>query len=1321
MPKLDDNNYGVWSVRMMACLALKKVSKAISEDTVDPEDDLQARSLLVIQVKDHLLPFIKNEKTAKGMWLKLEELHKNKSRARLNLMRRELAQLKKEPKETVAKYTARAESLRDQLAAAGDTTSSADLISTVLNGLPKEFDTAVQILEAEDNSDLSDVLARLLIAEARMSRKDDRTRAEDHGSALAGHGGTPPSRPGQARPGQTTDKDKRTCYYCGNAGHIAKDCRKKKSDKASGKYTPKTQPGNNATVATAFTCSGGTAALTDEDLPPLIGEVTWMLDSGASHNITGDRDLLVNIRHLDTPLQFRFADGVGHRAEYAGDVFLESVNGEYVQLQNVHYVPASARNLISLSSVMRNGAQIEYWDDTRCIFAKNGVRIEAVCINGVYEVEGMVPEADMPVAPLFTDGTVCAAVETPELWHARFGHLGMTNLATLQAKQMVHGMKVEAEAFKDFKDPCEACVLSKQTRDPFPASKSAPVKGLLHVDLCGPITPASLGQSKYFLGVLEDHSKYSFVIMLKTKDQASAALHDLILMLQTQHGITVKIVRSDRGGEFCNGELAAFFASRGIVHQTTAPYSPESNGAAERLNRTLMEKVRALLLHSGAPFYLWAEGLQTANTLRNASPVSGRELTPHQLLTGSVPEVSHFKIFGCKAFAHVPKLKRRKLDAVSRPGVFIGYEANSKAYRILDPDGKTVRVARDVTFHEGVFPYNTPTPPAHMNDEPLCIVDIKLEPDEEPVSAPSGTSPAAPTTPTDEADSEDEDLPPLHMDTDSDEEDEDIAPLPTQDAPPPRRSSRLRQAPSEWWASSAAVVELQPEPVSVKEALAGPEAQQWKLAMDEEYAALLHNKTWEVEDRPPGTNVLPVKWIFKRKRDAAGNIERYKARLVVVGCRQREGLDYNEIYAPVGKHATLRTLLAVTAHRDLELHQLDVANAFLNGELEEDLWMQQPPGFAVGGSDRACHLRKTLYGLKQSPRAWYANLRSQLEAIGFNASVADPGLFIMMAGSGDWTYVLIHVDDILIAGLAEGVTLVKTKLAEVFKIKDMGESSFYLGMDIIRDRGMKTLLLTQKRYVADLMDKFASHAKSKKVPLSPATKLTKAGEPMDQTVVSYSEIIGSLMYLAVCTRPDLSQSVGALARYMANPTEDHLAAAKHVLAYISGTLDYGLFFGGSDLLELQGFADSDFAGDTDTRRSTTGYAFRLNGAVVSWQSRLQPTVAHSTTEAEYMAAGAAVKEALWFRKLLPEFGMVLGAVPIYGDNQAAIKLLKNPISCVRTKHIDVVHHFARERVARSEVTFTYISTEEMVADVLTKILPRCKFELCRLGLGVTNK
>jgi len=490
--------------------------------------------------------------------------------------------------------------------------------------------------------------------------------------------------------------------------------------------------------------------------------------------------------------------------------------------------------------------------------------------------------------------------------------------------------------------------------------------------------------------------------------------------------------------------------------------------------------------------------------------------------------------------------------------------------------------------------------------------------------------------------------------------------------------------------------------------------------MNEEYAALMENKTWDLETLPPGARKLPVKWIFKRKRDAAGNIERYKARLVVLGCRQREGIDYNEIYAPVGKHATVRTLLAVVAAKDLELHQLDVANAFLNGQLEEDVWMDQVPGYKVEGRDLACHLRKSLYGLKQSPRAWYLNLRSELECIGFTASEADSGLFVHCGKLSD-TYVLIHVDDILIAGQMDGVTMVKTLLAKVFKVKDLGQASFYLGMDLVRDRQERTLVLTQKRYVADLMAKYVSPgARTKSLPLDGATPMQKAGMTLEAVEPSYAEIVGSLMYLAVCTRPDISQAVGVLARYMSKPTEDHYKAAKHVLAYLHGTPNYGLKFGGGDRPELQGYCDADFAGELDSRRSTTGFVFTLNGGVITWSSRLQPTVAASTTEAEYMAAASAVKEALWLRKLLPEFGIAVPTVKVFCDNQAAIKLLKNPVSAARTKHIDVAHHFARERVARGEVAFEYIRTELMIADAMTKALPRQKFEFCRLGMGVVG-
>lgn len=294
----------------------------------------------------------------------------------------------------------------------------------------------------------------------------------------------------------------------------------------------------------------------------------------------------------------------------------------------------------------------------------------------------------------------------------------------------------------------------------------------------------------------------------------------------------------------------------------------------------------------------------------------------------------------------------------------------------------------------------------------------------------------------------------------------------------------------------------------------------------------------------------------------------------------------------------------------------------------------------------------------------------------------------------------------------------------VFDARDLGEVTFFLGMSITRDRASRQITLAQPRMTADLLAQYGmTGAKGTRTPLSTGVKLHKAGEALDTSQYPYAALVGSLMYLAVCTRPDIAQSVGALARYMAAPTWEHWLALKSLLRYVAGTAHYGITYGGYDsngssTMEIMGYCDSDYASDSDTRRSTTGYVFVINGGAVSWSSRRQQTVAASTTEAEYMAAAAAVKEALWLRKLLRDLGAEDGAIPIRADNQGTIKLLKNPVSSMRSKHIDVQHHFARERVARAEVSISYIRSEHMLADFLTKAVPAGKHEYCCRGLGL---
>ena len=287
-----------------------------------------------------------------------------------------------------------------------------------------------------------------------------------------------------------------------------------------------------------------------------------------------------------------------------------------------------------------------------------------------------------------------------------------------------------------------------------------------------------------------------------------------------------------------------------------------------------------------------------------------------------------------------------------------------------------------------------------------------------------------------------------------------------------------------------------------------------------------------------------------------------------------------------------------------------------------------------------------------------------------------------------------------------------------FDVHDLGEANFFLGMELQRDRSKKELHITQKRYMQEMVNQFGlQDSKTKNVPMSTSIKLLKSeGEPLDKTKFGYSELIGSLLYLTVCTRPDIAFSVGALTRYMANPKKPHWEAAKNVLRYINGTCDLGIKF--SSNTDLLGYCDADYAGDLDSRRSTTGYVYMLNGGAISWSSRLQPTVAASTTEAEYMASAHAVKEALWLRKLMTDLHINTGTINIMCDNQGAIKLLKHPIASPRSKHIDVIHHFARERVARGEVKFIYCNTEDMAADILTKAIPELKFEQHRKSMGI---
>ena len=624
--------------------------------------------------------------------------------------------------------------------------------------------------------------------------------------------------------------------------------------------------------------------------------------------------------------------------------------------------------------------------------------------------------------------------------------------------------------------------------------------------------------------------------------------------MEVESKCKIRSLRSDRGGEYMSNSFQDLLDSRGIKHQKVAPYSSEQNGKAERLNRTLVEKARCMLHESGAPMSLWAEAMLTACYLHNISPTRGQDCTPYELWHGVKPDLAGLRVFGAPAYKHIPKQLRRKLDSKTEKGIFVGYEPGAKAYRLFI--NGSIKISKDVQVDES-FATSKPK---------ISRADILLE-------------------------DEDDELPSLIPDSDSDDDmaeagdnghngrrarnsgsdsGNDSSAKATRfmsPEPSPRRSGRINQGQRPLRYGLSAIAK-QPqeiiEPTSLQQALDGPQAAEWSQAMNEELKSLHENQTWQLVPRSPHLKIVPLRWVYKVKRDALGNIERFKARLVAKGYKQIKGIDYDEVYAPVNKQVTFRVLMAMVAEHDMILKQLDIKTAFLYGQLQEEVYMEQPPGFEEG--DNICKLKKAIYGLKQAPRAWHTRLVQELENIGFQTSDADPGLFIYRDCNGI-IYLLVYVDDLLLATSKDNESAlesIKQRLGNIFHVHSLGDASYFLGMRITHDSRSRTLTVSQQRYASELVTKYGlNDAIPRTTPMNTAIKLVREGEPLDTARYSYSSVVGELLYLAVCTRPDISYAVGALARFVSAPTTLHWEAAMWLLRYISGTKDYDLVYSDS--------------------------------------------------------------------------------------------------------------------------------------------------------------
>ncbi|CAI7897058.1 unnamed protein product [Closterium sp. NIES-54] len=990
------------------------------------------------------------------------------------------------------------------------------------------------------------------------------------------------------------------------------------------------------------------------------------------------------------------------------------VDGGPVDITNVLHVPGLKVNLLSVTQLAKKDVKLTIDGANMNLFWKGKQFAQSVLNGELYQLKTHSRAASSNVAQ--------GSKATLKAWHNRLAHANYDSVKELANKGLAKG--VDVVAGDDETGVCAACVEGKTARKPFGSRTSHLAKdplALVHMDVCGLMRHASKGGARFLLVMLDDATRMCWTRLLKAKGDAAKAIQEWALEVCNDDKKRIKVIRTDGGGEFLNNELTKWMKSKGIKHDVTTPYTPQQNGAAEQLNRTLVEAVRSLLQHSKLGSEWWGEASSLAAWIRNRLPTKVLPgTTPFEAWSGTKPNLSRLRTFGCLCYYHVPDPLRHKLQPKARAAIYLEIAANERVWRVWDLSDKRIVTSQDVVFDEDKFP-------TKEQPTPQLTVVLPAREDDEAVEVPSQVEKEA-----------------EHGGGENEESDDDVVEVPSTEAATSSTPSSLPLAltrehrirrPNTKYSDYAmvAVGELDEEraaycfatlgdgPHTHTEALASPDAPLWKQAMEKELASIKENDVFELVDPPKGAYLVGCKWVLKKKLGADGSVERYKARLVAQGYTQREGEHYSETFASVAKATTLRVLLALAASLDLEVEQLDVCTAFLYGILMEEVYMRQPPGYD-DGSGRVWKLKRTLYGLKQSPRGWYKRIDEFLLQYGFAHSECDSALYVLKEGEKQLV-LLLYVDDLLLFSDSKDlIREVKQRLGAEFAMRDLGPVTYYLGMHVDRDRANRTIHLHQEKYVKGLVESFGmGDSKPVGTPLATGFSCLTGEEEstIDEAEVKrFHSLVGSLMYAAVSTRPDLTYAAGVLGRVVSNPHTEHMRAGGRVLRYLQGAPNLGLVYEAGPI-ELKGYADSDYAGDPSTRKSTSRYVFTLLGAAVSWQSKKQPTVALSSTEAEYMALTQGAMEAIWLRRLLAELGHPQpNPTPLFCDNQAAISLSHNAVLHGRTKHIEVKHHFIREAVEKGEIKLTYVSTKAQPADFFTKPLPKDSFRACceRVGL-----
>lgn len=1123
----------------------------------------------------------------------------------------------------------------------------------------------------------------------------------------------------------------------------------------------------------------------------------WVVDSGATHHVTGFREVFSDFTDFSNHKSVEVANGQYSEVLGCGTVVLSNT----IALHDVLYVPEIECSLLSVKQIV---------DHLNCqvAFNKNGCFFQDLALgklignaklwNGLYYLHGSSPNKCHAVFSAMSN-------EDIQLWHSRLGHPSFHSMQILFPN-------LSNKTLSDFH--CNSCQFGKQVRNSYHSHsyQSSSPFSLIHSDVWGPSKVVTGSKARWFVTFIDDHTRLTWVALMKDKSEVLPIFKNFFHFVHTQFQTSIQVLRSDNGREYLNSNFKLFLTQNGIHHQTSCVYTPQQNGVAERKNRHLLEVARTIMFESNVPSRFWGDAVLTSAYLINRmpskilkfqSPIQKfAEHFPKSHLLNSIPQ----KVFGCTAFVY--NEGGSKLDPRALKCIFLGYSSTQKGYKCFCPLTNKSYVTSNVKFLEKQPYFSKPPIQGERRSEWLVydssndVTSAGLESDSQlqgshmspvlldfypissgsnPVSHSDSAANTAPINNTLEPNNQTPRSPRNRLQNSSPETEIQTAnrfePLTLN---PESESSETRMtAPNETTAQHHGMVdssstsqqthdsvpETNPEeadlywpialrkgkrkcttqhpiaryvsyrklaphmktfvanvekdiiPKTFDEAICDPK---WKEAIEEELRALHKNGTWKITSLPKGKSVVSSKWVFTIKYNSDGSINKYKARLVARGFTQTYGIDYQETFAPVAKFNTIRVLLSIAANLDWPLHQMDVKNAFLNGDLEEEVYMEVPLGLrSSDNSDKVCRLYKSLYGLKQSPRAWFERFTQAIKNQGYKQCQADDTLFIKNR-DGRKTILIVYVDDIVLTGDdVEEIEMLKKHLASEFDIKDLGPLRYFLGMEVARTN--KGISVSQRKYTLDLLKETGMlGARPAYTPMELNQKLTIRPDGTAVNQERYQKLVGKLIYLSH-TRPDISFPVSVVSQFSSSPQKEHLTAVYRILRYLKRTPGLGLFFEKGSIKNVELYTDADWGGSKIDRRSTTGYCTYVWGNLVTWRSKKQPVVSRSSAESEYRALSHGVCEGVWIMRLLKEIEAAPDEpIKVWCDNMSTIKIARNPIQHDRMKHVEIDRHFIREKLETKVIDLSHISSEKQTADIMTKSFTQGKFEGLRSNLGMIN-